>query len=82
MPRYAVVIEGDDVVIYDDNDEEMNRHSFPKMPVGPIGLANEATNTHFDDFMVSGPQVLDGGKLAVKPVGKLATTWGKVKNKY
>lgn len=77
MPRFSVVIEGDDVVIYDDKNDEMNRHSFASMPVGPVGLANEATNTHFDDFVVSGPEV--SGNLAVAPAGKLTTTWAKIK---
>ena len=73
---YTVAIEGDDVVIYDEKDKEVNRHSFGKMPVGRIGLAHENTITQYDDFEVEGPDVKG---LSVKPAGKLATTWAKIK---
>jgi hypothetical protein len=86
IPRYRVAIEGDDVVIYAEEEpesgkwEEKSRVTMPGgMPVGGIGLANEQAITDFDDFVVSGPEVKDGGKLAVKPAGKLATAWGRIK---
>jgi hypothetical protein len=82
IPRYRVVIEGDDVVIYADRDgkwEEQNRYTFPaEMPIGRVGLCNENTTTQFDNFVVSGPEV--EGSIAVAPAGKLATAWAKLKN--
>ncbi len=76
LPPYTVVIEGDDVVIYDDEDDEMNRHSFAKMPVGRIGLANENAETKYDDFAAEGPGVAG---LAVSHEDRLATAWAELK---
>ena len=73
---YTVSIEGDDVVIYDEKDKEVNRHTFAEMPVGRIGLAHENTITQYDDFEVEGPDVTG---LSVEPTGKLATTWARIK---
>ena len=42
-------------------------------------------NIWLDDFTVTGPNVPDGGPgfaRAVFPVGKLSTTWGKLKSKF
>lgn len=77
--RYKVAIEGKDVVIYTDGNKEQVRASFPKMPVGSVGLANENTTTHFDDFVASGPKVKSGGKFALEPAGNLVICWGKIK---
>ena len=76
VPRYEVAIEGDDVVIYTDGDDESLRHSFGKMPVGRVGLFVQNARTRFDDFVISGPAVK---ALAVESVGKLATTWARIK---
>ncbi len=81
IPRYQVVIEGNDVVIYADRDgewEEQNRHTFGAgMPIGRVGLVTENATTQFDDFVMSGPEVK--GLVAVEPADKLAATWGKLK---
>ena len=74
---YTVSIEGKDVVIYDEKDKEVNRHSFGKMPIGRIGLAHENTITQYDDFEVEGPKVKG---LSVQPLGKLAVTWAGLKS--
>ncbi len=76
LPRYTVAIEQDDVVIYDDEDEEVNRHSFAEMPVGRVGLANENAETKYDGFVAEGPGVAG---LAVSSDDRLATTWGDLK---
>ena len=73
---YTVSIEGKDVVIYDEKDKEVNRHSFGKMPIGRIGLAHENTITQYDDFEAEGPKVKG---LSVQPVRKLAVTWARIK---
>ena len=73
---YTVSIEGKDVVIYDEKDKEVNRHSFGKMPIGRIGLAHENTITQYDDFEAEGPKVKG---LPVQPLGKLAVTWARIK---
>jgi len=78
LPRYTVVIEQDDVVIYDDEDDEVNRHTFAAMPVGRIGLANENAETKYDDFAADGPAVAG---LAVSPKDRLATTWAELKER-
>ena len=75
---YTVSIEGKDVVIYDEKDKEVNRHSFGKMPIGRIGLAHENTITQYDDFEVEGPKVKG---LSVQPLGKLAVTWARIKKR-
>ena len=76
LPRYTVAIEGDEVVIYDDEDDEVNRHAFGSMPGGRIGLANENAETKYDEFLAEGPGVAG---LAVSPVGRLATRWAEIK---
>ena len=75
---YTVSIEGKDVVIYDEKDKEVNRHSFGKMPIGRIGLAHENTITQYNDFEVEGPKVKG---LSVQPLGKLAVTWARIKKR-
>ena len=75
---YTVSIEGKDVVIYDEKDKEVNRHSFSKMPIGRIGLAHENTITQYNDFEVEGPKVKG---LSVQPLGKLAVTWARIKKR-
>jgi len=75
---YTVAIEGNDVVIYDENDKEVNRHTFGEMPIGRIGLAHENAITQYDDFEVESPAVKS---LSVEPTGKLATTWAQIKKR-
>ncbi|MBI1926642.1 hypothetical protein HYR99_20675 [Candidatus Poribacteria bacterium] len=62
-------------------------------PAGKAGfvvnnLAGGTVESLFDDFVMTGPEVKDGGhwnpkahpqQQPVEPQGKLATTWGKVK---
>ena len=64
------------MVIYDEKDKEVNRHSFSKMPIGRIGLAHENTITQYDDFEAEGPKVKG---LSVQPLRKLAVTWARIK---
>ena len=56
------------------------------VPAGWIELRFRGRcNIWLDDFTVTGPNVPDGGPgfaRAVFPVGKLSTTWGKLKSKF
>jgi len=48
---------------------------------GTPGFSVYQTIAMFDDFVVTGPDIPDGGSgaKAVRPKGKLATTWARVK---
>lgn len=49
---------------------------------GGVGTYLINARAHFDDFVVSGDNIPDGGPglgKAVESVSKLATTWGNVK---
>ncbi len=54
-------------------------------PAGKTGFAILNSDALFDDFVMTGPEVEDGGHwdpakhLAVKPKGNLVTTWGTLK---
>ena len=47
---------------------------------GKVGLTIRFMEAHFDDIVITGPDVPDNGKpSAVSPQAKLATTWATVK---
>lgn len=47
---------------------------------GRVGLFMQNSMAEFDDFRVTGPEILDGGPgYAVEPKDKLSITWGKIK---
>jgi hypothetical protein len=46
---------------------------------GGVGLGLSNYTARFDNFLISGEGIPNKGRLAVKPNGKLATTWGALK---
>ncbi len=47
---------------------------------GQVGIFVQRSMTQFDDFKVSGAEILDGGPgFAVEPTDKLTTTWAALK---
>ena len=50
-------------------------------PAGKVGIwaGDHSTTFHYDDFMVTGPQVPDLN-LSVSSQSKLATVWAQVKS--
>ena len=53
---------------------------------GKVGLVVSNALVHFDDFVVTGPKIPDGGpggaSISVRQKDKLVTTWGGIKSKY
>jgi len=71
----GVVIEGDTIIGFVD-DEEIVRYTFPQgLPDGKIGLGGQQSNTEFEYITIIGP----GIGHAVSFAGKLATTWAEMK---
>ncbi|MBM3240319.1 DUF1080 domain-containing protein [Candidatus Poribacteria bacterium] len=64
---------------------EFNDNTFDS---GLVGLFVIDAHVHFDDVIITGPEIPDGGywdpakhpgEKAVEPKGKLAATWGEIK---
>ena len=52
---------------------------FPEFRTGGIGIGLSNYTAVFDNITVTGDSVPNSGAFAVKPQGKLATTWGNLK---
>ena len=63
-------------------DDEPVSPWFQGIQKGAPGFGTEGVVAMFDDFVVTGPDIPDGGPgaKAVRPRDKLATTWAKVKS--
>lgn len=46
---------------------------------GRAGLFIIKAHAHFDDVIITGDEIPDGGPSAIEPKSKLVTTWGKMK---
>jgi hypothetical protein len=48
---------------------------------GWIGIGAGGSEVHFDNFVITGDEVLDAGPsgFAVSSAGKLAYTWGEIR---
>lgn len=53
---------------------------FPEFQTGGVGFGLWNYTAIFDNITVTGESVPNGGDFAVTPQGKLATTWGHLKN--
>lgn len=82
-----IVVEGDHFEFY-INGEPACEFDDNSIPSGKVGLCVRNAHAHFDDLIISGDDVEDGGNWdpaehlegkAVEPKGKLATTWGTLK---
>ena len=72
-----VVIDGDTVISFVD-EEEIVRYTFPAgLPEGKIGFGGEQSHVEFDHITITGPGV---GDMPVSSIGKLSTTWGNIKS--
>jgi hypothetical protein len=78
--HFEFYIDGELACQFDDN----------SIPSGKVGLCVRNAHAYFDDLIISGDDVEDGGhwdpeahpeSKSVKPKGKLANTWGDIKNK-
>lgn len=74
-----IVVEGDSFKFYID-EKLVNEFVDKSIPSGKVGLGVSNEHTHFDDLIISGSNVKDGGNWDVEPKGKLATAWGKFKS--
>jgi len=73
------VIEGDYFKYY-VNDELVMEYIDTSNPTGAVGLiVSGASTTRFDNFFVTGDDI-PGNVTAVSPKGKVAVTWGQMKN--
>ena len=62
----------DDELLFDDADDAKFRDS------GRIGFITYEANVHFDNLIIDGEEI---PAFAVEPNGKLATRWGRLKQK-
>ena len=66
------------------DDELVGKFNHRELESGSVGLVVSNALVQFDDFVVTGPDIPDGGpggiSIAVQPKSKLATTWGTLKN--
>jgi len=62
----------DDKLVFEANSD---------LPSGRVGLFTQNSQTEFDDFSVTGPDITDGGPgFAVSSQSKLTTIWGRIKS--
>ena len=71
-----IVVEGNTFTLY-INDEKQNEDSDDVYDKGKVGVWGWETAASFDDFTVSGDNIKH--TLAVDPIRKLTTTWGRLK---
>ena len=74
-----IIVEGDSFKFYID-EKLVNEFVDKSISSGKVGFYVGNEHAHFDDLIVSGGNVNDGGNWDVEPKGKLATAWGKIKS--
>ena len=88
--KLKAVAEGKNLEFY-INDELFLKGKDAQFPMGKVGIHIYNIHAHFDDLIISGDDVEDGGswdpakhpeEKAVEPKGKLATSWGRLKTGY
>ena len=78
--RLKMEVEGDQITAFVD-DAKVFALRDGLFASGPACIAVNGVRATFDDFMVTGPDVPDGGPgYLVESSGKLATTWAHLKN--
>jgi len=84
-----IIVEGDNFEFYID-ENPAGEFKDKSIPSGKVGLCIVNAHAHFDDLIISGEGVGDGGswdpakhpeEKAVEPKGKLAMMWGEIKSK-
>jgi hypothetical protein len=77
--KLEVIAEGDHFEFFID-DEQIGSFDNASRPSGSVGLEVANAHVHFDDVVITGPEIPDGGPgFAVASQSKLATMWGSVK---
>ncbi|MFC1716035.1 family 16 glycoside hydrolase [Candidatus Poribacteria bacterium] len=65
------------------DDELVGEFGYAELRSGSVGLVVSNALVHFDDLVVTGPDIPDGGpgvvSFSVRPKDKLAAVWGKLK---
>lgn len=68
-------LQDDEFRFYVDNEPIGSFHD-SRSPTGAVGIGVEDTmEVLFEDFVVTGPDIPEGGTTAVEPAGKVATRW-------
>ena len=84
-----VIAKGDHFEFYIDG-KQAGEFDDDSIPSGKVGFYVRNAHAHFDDFIISGDDVEDGGnwdpakhpeEKAVESKTKLATAWGEIKSK-
>ncbi len=74
-----IIVEGDHFEFYIDG-EPAGEFDDKSLSSGNVGLFVRNTQAHFDDVVITGPEIPDGGPgFAITSQSKLATVWGSVK---
>jgi hypothetical protein len=77
--RLKVTVGGNQIQSFVD-DKEIDAFWHDALPSGRVSLGANGVEAMFDNFVITGPDIPDGGPgLAVNSRLKLTTTWGEVK---
>ncbi|MFQ6043796.1 MAG: sigma-70 family RNA polymerase sigma factor, partial [Candidatus Poribacteria bacterium] len=77
--RLKMTVEGDLIRCFVDQ-KQVSEFRSNLYSSGMVGFAVNGVVAMFDDFVVTGPDIPDGGPgFAVNPRDKLATAWGRIK---
>jgi hypothetical protein len=84
-----IIAEGDHFEFYIDG-KPAGKFEDESNPSGGVGLAVSNVHAHFDNIIISGDDVEDGGSWeldkhpgeAVEPYDRLVTTWANVRSEY
>ena len=77
--KLKVIAEGDHFEFHVD-DELIGSFDDDSFPSGTVWLAVRNAHVHFDDVVITGPEIPGGGPgFAVTSQSKIATMWGSVK---
>ena len=77
-----IIAKGDHFELYIDG-EPVGEFEDNSIPSGKVGLSVRNTHVHFDDVVITGPEIPDGGpgSISVRQKHELVTTWGTLKQK-
>jgi RNA polymerase sigma factor (sigma-70 family) len=79
--RLKVTVKGNLVKCFIDG-KRVSEFQSDLYPSGKVGVSVDGVVAMFDDFVVTGPEIPDGGtSFAVNPQAKLATTWEGIKSR-
>jgi len=78
------IAQGDHTEFY-INGDLVGEFDYGEIKSGSVGLVVSNALVHFDDFVVTGPDIPDGGpggaSISVRRKDELVTTWGTLKQK-